>query len=239
MAAQLSSVRNLADGGLVDPTSMSQAGPALARDFNTQACRFVNVMGQQEPFDMTQGRLAGAVRLTPTVVSGGIVPLLDPNYQMSRDSGHLSNYVNMGVNGPINGMEVQDALTLGGTKAFNSTRDSIFTVEPENATGYMDQIDPITKCAPGEQIMLLRSGQPVNQRQIREVYQPYNTLAAQAGLVGVSAGSSSDQQTFAQAYNTPQTRMMMQQSVPLNQPPTNYPSAMSGASFARTYSQIP
>ena len=86
--------------------------------------------------------------------------------------------------------------------------------------------------------MLLRSGQPVNQRQIREVYQPYNTLAAQAGLVGVSAGSAADQQTFAQAYSTPQTRMMMQ-SVPLNQPPTNYPSAMSGASFARTYSQIP
>jgi len=236
--AQLGSVRNLAIGGLVDPTSMAQAGPALARDYNTQSSRFVNVMGQQEPFDVTQGRLEGAVRLTPTVISGSpMVPLLNPDFQMARDSTHLSNYVNMGVNGPINGMEVQDALTLSGTKAFNSTRDSIFTVEPENATGYMDQIDPITKCAPGEQIMLLRSGQPVNQRQIREVYQPYNTLAAQAGLVGVSAGSAADQQTFAQAY-TPQPRMMMQ-SVPLNQPPTNYPSAMSGASFARTYSQIP
>ena len=237
MAAQLSSVRNLGMGTLVDPTSMSQGGPGLARDFNTQASRMVNVMGQQDAFDNTMGRLSGAVQLTPTTSSGSpYVPLLNANFQMERDSTHLANYVNLGVNGPINGlMDVQDSLTGAGTKAYNSTRDALFTVKPEDAAGYMDQIDPITKCAPGEQIMLLRGGQPVRQQQIREVYQPYDVLSSQAELVGVSAGNPD--QTFLQAYAQP--RQMVSRSQPLNQAPTTYPSSLSGASFSRTYNQIP
>jgi hypothetical protein len=237
MAAQLSSVRNLGMGTLVDPTSMGQAGPSLARDFNTQANRFVNVMGGQEAFDNTQGRLSGAVRLTPTTSSGSpYLPVLNAQFQMARDSTHLSNYVNLGVNGPINGMMgEQDALTFSGTKARDATRDAQFTLTPEDATGYMDQIDPITKCAAGEQIMLLRGGQPVRQQQIREVYQPYNVLSSQAELVGVSAGNPD--QTFLAAYSQPQQRVA--RSIPLNQPPTNYPSAMSGAGFSNYGSQIP
>lgn len=240
MAAQLSSVRNLGMGTLVDPTSMAQAGPALARDFNTQASRLVPVMGTEMPFDESQGRLGyGSVRLTPTTQSGSpMVPQLSASFQMARDSPRLENYVNLGVNGPIDGMLAeQDALTLGGSKARDATRDAQFIVQPQDAAGYMDQIDPITKCAPGEQIMLLRSGQPVRQQQIREVYQPYQTLAAQAELVGVSAGEPQNQ-SFLAAYSTPQTVRMIK-SVPINQPPTNYPSALSGASFAQTYNQIP
>lgn len=238
--AQLDSVRNLGMGRLVDPTSMAQAGPGLARDYNTQAYRYVNAMGEEMPFDVTQGRVAGAVRLTPTTQSGSpYVPNLSANFQMSRDSARLTNYSNMGVNGPMDGMLGEQDAIISGTKARDTTRDAQFLIKQQDATGYMDQIDPVTKCAAGEQIMLLRGGQPVQRQQIREVYQPYSTLSKQAALVGVYAGEAHEQ-TFLDAYTRPQTvRGNMMNSVPINQAPTNYPSALSGASFSRTNSVIP
>jgi len=238
MAAQLGQLRNLEYGRNVDPAQVAQAGPAQARDYATLASREVQSMGLPMLFDVTQGRVDSAVRQTPTTQSGSpMVPILNANFQMIRDSTNLGSYVNMGVYGPINGdMPIQDALTLGGTKAANATRDSWALTKPEDATGYVDNIDPITKCAPGEQIMLLRSGQLVQSRPIKEVYGSYQTLANEAELVGVSAGEP--QQTFLAAYSQPRQRMMAS-SVPINQPPTNYASAMSGASFSRTMPQIP
>ena len=236
MAAQVGQLRNLEYGRNVNAAQVAQAGPAQSRDYATLASRQVQAMGGPMVFDVTQGRVDGAVRQTPTTQSGSpMVAILDPQFQMTRDSARNYQYSNMGVYGPIDGLLPQDALTLGGTKSANATRDAWALTKPEDATGYMDNIDPITKCAPGEQIMLLRGGMPIQSRPIKEVYGSYQTLANEAEFVGVSAGES--QQSFLAAYSQP--RQMVGSSVPLNQPPTNYPSALSGASFARTFSQIP
>lgn len=218
----------------VNAVNASQASPLQSAEYASQASRTVfskGLPGGSGLFDVTSGRLVD-VRQTPTLGSGGpMQALLQPQYQMVRDPQVNSSYINAIGGQPINSYKQDiDTLVAAGTKFAGQTRDSIFTTEPEDTNAYVNKIDPIQKCAAGEQLMLLRasgaaSGRTASVSSIPEAYYNPNALSQTSRLVGVAAS-----EPYHMQYNDAYKVGVMASSAPTKQVDQHL-SSLSMASF--------
>jgi hypothetical protein len=228
----------------VDPYAASQASPLQAAEYAAQADRTaynISLPGGSAAFDITSGRLgSGFVRQTPTLGSGGpMQALLDADFAKVRDWNYSSSYLNALGGQPVEPYQLDyDSLVGAGSKYRGVSRDSIYNVEPKDTFDYVNKIDPIQKCAAGEQLMLLRAsgaagGITVNSSNIPEAYYNQNALARSSNLVGVAAADPAQMQ-YGDAYRT----NIMASSAPPQQVAQPY-SSLSMASFSRPGLYVP
>jgi len=233
---------NAATGIAVNPTQAAQASPFFSSEYaSTQASRQVQTQYGPKLFDITMGRVgAGYVEETPTTVGGSpIVPRIDANFQMAKEQATRPVYeikVHSPVDTPYN---VQDVYTAAGTKYFNKTRDSYYSL-PSRQFGEAS-VDPITSCPQGQELLLQRATSAGPAIQVNSVpqsaYYNENALKRNSTLVGLYAAEPS-KMTFNNAYNP---RMMSNVGMSLNQAPifASPLSCLSAASFSRTNVSIP
>lgn len=190
----------------VDPLAASQASGLFSAEYNAAADRTVQTQFGEEGFDATLGVLGPNARRTPALGGGGFTqPLFDPKFQMVRDWQYNTSYLNAIGSQPVTSYNQDiDALTAAGTK-YRTTRDANLVTQPENTLGYINNIDPIQKCAAGEQLMLLRAagsagGVSKASSSIPDAYVNQSLLRSSSRLTGVSAGEPSQLQ-YSDAYN--------------------------------------
>lgn len=234
--AQIQKSINAAMGGALNPTQVSQASSFFSSEYASQASR--EVPGDQT-YDITSGRLGSAVRETPSYRSGGpVVPRLNAQYQMVRDFRPIYNTT---AHNDQDVPYITDSLTMAGTKMRGATRDSQYDTTPSGQYDRIDdKIDPIMKCAPGEQKMFRGSsdGPSMKVQSIPEAYFNTNRLNASSNLVGLSAGDPSHH-NFSSAY-TPKVSSRFNSSAPLSQSPFSSPyTSLSPASFSTQGLNIP